>query len=297
MVLVIVPDGNESRRALIKRKLFVDNAILCQIMPEETFTKYTNQDENLLQIKTKLGSVSWNVKSSKGFMLIGLEVRVDRVNGQKFGGFVATMDQRKSDFYFSETLPHETGQELAESLAKATVKAVEAYLSRHNKLPAGIVLYRRKTDEDQAGAEVKELSAELEAFYKKYHEKCRMAFVMVDKENPARFYVDRETAPPGTVVDQVVTHPGRSDFYLVSEKVSKNVIATLTYYHVIQNSLEVSEQVLQKITYDQCHMNFTCASVCRVPAVSQYAENLAVLVAETLHETPNDGLNGKLYFL
>lgn len=298
IVLIVVPKGYDSRCASIKRKFLVDNAILCHTVSEDSFTKSLNQEKIMLQIYTKLGSVPWRIKSQQGLMFMGLEVRVDRVNGQKFGAFVSSMDQWKSSgYYFSKTLPHQTDEELAESFGKATVEAVETYWSHHNTMPSGIIVYRGKTEEDKAFEEVKVLREMLNPIFTEHSAKLEMVFVIVDKDDPARFFVNKDSPPPGTVVDRSVTTLDRFDFFLIAEKVSKTEIATPIYYHVIENSMRECADEVQRITYDQCHMNFSCRRVCGVPAVSQYAENLAVLVAETLHETPNEGLNGKLYFM
>lgn len=299
MILVIVTDRDARQYSMIKRKLLVESAIPSQVvLVDEIFPWSKLKQTMLVQMNANLGNSAWKVESPMGFMFIGLDVRHDKVRNKQVGAFIATMDQRRSDYYFSRSMTHETDKELAVSFGQVALEAVQFYLGQHQELPKAIIVYRCNVGQQEATDEMDSLRDQLMELYKDNGQELKVVFVTVDTKQTIRFFQDRWSPPAGTVVDDHVTVPGRFDFFLTSEKTQKKYqSATATYYNVIHNSVGLSSDELHQITFAQSYMYFNSLMAIRVPAVCQYASDLAKLVAYSLHDEPNEALNGKLFFL
>lgn len=279
MILVIVTERDAKQYSMIKRKLLVENPIPCHVVLVDEIFPWSKQKQIMLvQMNAKLGNSAWKVESPMGFMFIGLDVRHDKVRNKQVGAFIATMDQRKSDYYFSRSMTHETDKELAVSFGKAALEAAQFYLGHHQELPKAIIVYRCNVGQEEATDEMDSLRDQLMEMYKDNGQELKVTFVTVDTKQTIRFFQDRWSPTVGTVVDDHVTVPGRFDFFLTSEKTQqKNQSATATYYNVIHNSVGLSPDEVHQITFAQCYMYFNSLMAIRVPAVCQYASDLAKL--------------------
>lgn len=59
----------------------------------------------------------------------------------------------------------------------------------------------------------------------------------------------------------------------------------------------LSPDKLQILTYKHCHLYYNWSGTTRVPAVCQYAQKLAALVGQYIHQAPANTLENKLYYL
>lgn len=88
----------------------------------------------------------------------------------------------------------------------------------------------------------------------------------------------------------------RYDFYLISQWVSQGTVLP-TGYNVIYDTLNVTCDCLQELTYKLTHLYFNWPGTIRVPAHCQYAYKLAVLAGHILHREPHSDLDTVLHYL
>lgn len=308
MIMCVVSNNNADRYGAIKKKLSIERSVPSQVMttrvvaPKNPRGLMSVATKVIIQMNTKLGNAPWKVKIPVGgLMTIGFDVCHDtRDRSRSFGAFVASMDQQKSDVYYSCAMPHRNGEELSNSFGQMTLKAVQCYKSVHGSLPAKILIYRDGVGEGQfqfvVDHELKQVRDQLESVYKAEGQELKMAFVVVTKRINTRLFNGAQNVPAGTVVDDVITMPERYDFYLVSQHVTQGT-ATPTNYNVIYDNCGLSPDRLQMLTHKLCHLYYNWTGTVRVPAVCQYAHKLSLLVGQYFHDQPNAVLAQKLYFL
>lgn len=312
MIMAVVPNNRPDKYTVIKKKCCVDRAIPSQVMVEKTITPKGGNPRGLLSIATKvavqmnckMGCAPWKMALPlSGVMVIGFDVCHDtRDRSRSFGAFVATMDQRVSDVYYSAACAHKNGEELSNTFGRMTREAIKCYIDIHKELPKKIMIYRDGVGEGQfqfvVDHEVNSVKAVLEEIYGANNAKdaLQMAFIIVTKRINTRVFDGDRNPKAGTVIDDVITMPERYDFYLVSQNVNQGT-ATPTHYNVIYDNCGLTPDRLQVFTQKLCHLYYNWSGTVRVPSVCQYAHKLSLLVGQYFHAEPNPGLTRKLYYL
>lgn len=306
LVMCVVSNDNADRYSAIKKTLSVHRSVLSQVMLAKNVQERNSSKmmsvatKVMIQINAKLGNAPWKVKiPMAGMMVIGFDVCHDtRDRSRSFAAFIASMDQQKSDVYYSAAAAHKNGEELSNSFGQMTLRAVETYVRTHNELPKTILVYRDGVGDGQLefviNHELKQLRQVLQEQYGE--QPVRLAFIVVTKRINARFFKGPDNPQAGTVVDDVVTLPERYDFFLVSQNVNQGT-ATPTNYNVIYDTLGLSPDRLQLLTQKLCHLYYNWSGTVRVPNVCQYAHKLSLLVGQYFHAEPNAQLGEKLHFL
>lgn len=307
LLMCVVSNDNAERYSAIKKALSVHRAVLSQVMLQRTVTERNSAKllsvatKVMIQVNAKLGNAPWKVKLPlSGLMVIGFDVCHDtRDRSRSFSAFIASMDQNRSDVYYSAAAAHRNGEELSNSFGQQTVKAIECYMRVHGgELPQRILIYRDGVGDGQlqfvVDHELKQLRQVLQELYGE--QPVKLAFVVVTKRINARFFQGMKNPSAGTVVDDVVTLPERYDFFLVSQNVNQGT-ATPTNYNVIYDTMGLPPDRLQVLTHKFCHLYYNWTGTVRVPNVCQYAHKLSLLVGQYFHEEPNVQLAEKLYFL
>lgn len=213
---------------------------------------------------------------------------------------VSSLDQ---DFgrYYSAVTRHKNGEELSQSILKNLGLSIGQFkIANENKLPKYIIIYRDGVGEGQIPFvyenEVEKIKERLENLYKASEKPLRFAFILVTKRINTRLFERKNNPRPGTVVDDVITDPLKYDFFIVSQYVHQGTVSP-TAYNVIEDTTELSPDIIHYITYKLCHMYFNFNGTVRVPAPCQYAHKLATLVSQTLKESTHPDLQHLLYFL
>uniref|UniRef100_A0A182MUF5 Protein piwi n=1 Tax=Anopheles culicifacies TaxID=139723 RepID=A0A182MUF5_9DIPT len=314
MIMCVVSNNKSDRYTAIKKKCCVDRAIPTQVMVQKTITPKSGNVRTLMSVATKvviqmnckLGGVPWKVKIPlNGLMTIGFDVCHDSKDKSKsFGAMVATLDHdnRGTPKFFSTVSHHSNGEEISNYLPLNTVKALNEYRREFGELPKRIIFYRDGVSDGQLqyiyDHEVRSLVEKLGQIYKSagIEQEVLLTFFIVNKRINTRFFDHRLNPRPGTVVDNVVTLPQRTDFYLVSQSVKQGTVSP-TAYNVIYDTSGLKIDHLQMLSYKQCHLYYNWSGTTRVPAVCQYAHKLSFLVGQYLHQSPSNMLEKKLYFL
>lgn len=314
LIMCVVTNNKADRYTAIKKKCCVDRAIPTQVMVQKTITPKGGNVRTLMSVATKvviqmnckLGGVPWKVKIPlNGLMTIGFDVCHDAKDKSKsFGAMVATLDHdnKGTPKFFSTVSQHTHGEEISNYLPINTVKALNEYRKEFGELPKRIIFYRDGVGEGQLHYvyehEVKSIVDKLNQIYKSagIDQDVLLTFFIVNKRINTRFFDHRQNPKPGTVVDDIVTLPERTDFYLVSQSVRQGTVSP-TAYNVIYDTSGLKIDHLQMLSYKQCHLYYNWSGTTRVPAVCQYAHKLSFLVAQFLHQAPSNLLEKKLYFL
>lgn len=236
-----------------------------------------------------------------GLMTVGFDVCHDTRNKTiSYGALVASMDLRTNCRYYSVISAHNSGEELSSELAINMIKSLEEYRKVHGSYPAKILFFRDGVNENQIHYviqhEVENLKKVLAKQYASVNQELRFAFVIVNKRLNTRIFKGDRNPLPGTVVDDAITLPERYDFYLVSQSVRQGTVSP-TSYSIVFDSLQLTPNKMQILTYKMCHLYYNWSGTTRVPAVCQYAHKLAFLVGQYIHTTPNQSLQRQLYFL
>uniref|UniRef100_A0A182RCZ1 Aubergine n=1 Tax=Anopheles funestus TaxID=62324 RepID=A0A182RCZ1_ANOFN len=315
LVMCVVPNDRADRYASIKKVCCVQRAIPCQVMKSRTITPKNGNVRTLMSVATKvviqlnckLGGIPWMVKNPLGHaMVVGFDVCHDSNDKSKsFGALVATMYSPKQidPKYFSTIEPHKRGEELSNFIASGIGKSLREYQRAYgaNNLPRRIILYRDGVGEGQLGHvvnfETKTIKSTLNQIYANFKDfKPMLTIMVVNKRINTRLFMADRNPPPGTIVDDIITLPERSDFYMISQTVRQGTVSP-TSYNIVHDESGLTVDQLQVYTSKQTHLYYNWCGTIAVPAVCQYAHKLAFLTSQHLHQQPNQNLSNRLYYL
>lgn len=315
MVMCIVPNDRADRYSAIKRKCCVERALPCQVMKARTITPKNGNVRTLMSVATKvviqlnckLGGIPWMVKNPLSTaMIVGFDVCHDTNDKSKsYGALVATMYAPKQvePKYFSTIERHQRGEELSNFIGTGIAKALHSYQTSFGagNLPRRIIFYRDGVGEGQLRGvvdfEVKKIKQHLTQIYANVKDfKPQLSVIVVNKRINTRLFMADRNPPPGTIVDDIITLPERSDFFLISQTVRQGTVSP-TAYNVVHDESGLTADQLQVYTSKQTHLYYNWCGTIAVPAVCQYAHKLAFLTAQYLHNQPNQRLENQLYYL
>uniref|UniRef100_A0A1B0GJP8 Uncharacterized protein n=2 Tax=Lutzomyia longipalpis TaxID=7200 RepID=A0A1B0GJP8_LUTLO len=309
IILCVVPNQRGDRYSAIKKKSLVDRAVPTQVM----WTKVMSNDRIIggvagkvaIQMNCKLGNAPWTVRVPlKNVMTCGFDVTFDANDKSRtVGAFVATMDIKECNTYYSAISQHKYGEEISNFLVVNVFKALKQYEQIHKQPPARIFFYRDGVGEGDIdhvlSIEVNKLKEKLKTAYGDHAPK--LTYIIVTKRINTRLFrkmssTSVQNPPPGTVVDDVITLPERYDFFLVSQATRQGTISP-TSYNVISDESGLPPDKIQIWTFKMTHLYYNWSGNVKVPAVCQYAQKLAFLVGQHIHQEPNHLLEKQLYFL
>lgn len=160
---------------------------------------------------------------------------------------------------------------------------IQFYRNTHFK-PTRIIFYRDGISEGQFDKlQFIELNAIREACMKLENGyQPGITYIVVQKRHHTRlFCVDRKeqngksgNIPPGTTVDNEITHPTEFDFFLCSHAGIQGT-SRPSYYYIIWDDNRFTADELQTLTYQLCHTYVRCTRSVSVPAPAYYAHLVA----------------------
>lgn len=315
LIMCVVPNDNADRYAAIKKKCCVDRAIATQVIKARTITPKGGNPRTLMSVATKvaiqlnckLGGIPWIVKNPlSSVLVVGFDVCHDaRDKSKSYGALVATMYATSGGpepRFFSSIEAHARGEELSSFISTNIVKALRSYQQQFGTgvLPRRILMYRDGVGEGQLAHvvrhEINAIKKRLTEVYVNCEFKPQLSIVVVNKRINTRLFMGGRNPPPGTVVDDIITLPERTDFYLISQSVRQGTVSP-TGYNVVFDESGLKADQLQVYTSKQTHMYYNWCGSVAVPAVCQYAHKLAFLTSQYLHQQPHQQLENRLYYL
>ncbi|KAM8812110.1 piwi-like protein 3 [Rhynchonycteris naso] len=307
MVVCVLSDDRKDRYDAIKKYLCVNCPIPSQCVLARTLDKpqmlMTIATSIAQQMNCKMGGALWTVQTGlQDAMFIGIDCFHDIVNRQKsVAGFVASINEDLTE-WFSRSIFQESGQELVSRLRACLQEALKRWYERNSFLPRSIFVYRDGVGDGQLQTlidyEIPQIVFSLENIYKSPD--FKLTFIVVKKRINTRFFVESQgrlqNPLPGTIVDVELTRREWYDFFIVSQAVKEGTV-TPTHYNVIYDTVHLSPDALQRLTYRLCHMYYNLPAVVRVPAPCYYAHKLAYLVGQSIHQEPHHSLSNRLFYL
>lgn len=135
----------------IKRLFLSEVPVPSQVVLAGTISKGKNVrsivSKILIQINAKVGGIPWAVDAlplmqEKPTMICGMDVYHQTALGKKSVlGFVASVDPTATQFW-STSMLHEEGQEMAQALNSVACKASKNFERINGTLPKRIIIYR-----------------------------------------------------------------------------------------------------------------------------------------------------------
>ncbi|XP_072341649.1 piwi-like protein 2 [Scyliorhinus torazame] len=307
IVVCIVTGNRDDLYHAIKKLCCVQSPVSSQVINVRTVSQTIRMrsicQKILLQINCKLGGELWGVDIPlKQLMVIGMDVYHDPVRGkQSVVGFVASINTSMTKWFSKVAfqMPH---QEIIDGLKICMVASLKKYYEINHCLPEKIAVYRDGVSDGQLNTVTDyELPQLLKCFevFSDYHPK--MMVIVVQKRISTNLYAQAESGrlevpPPGTVMDHTVTNKEWTDFFLLAHTVRQGC-GIPTHYICVFNSLKLSPDHMQRLTFKLCHLYWNWSGTIRVPAPCKYAHKLAFLCGQSLHQEPAALLSELLFYL
>ncbi|KAI0979192.1 hypothetical protein GJ496_002403 [Pomphorhynchus laevis] len=266
-------------------------------------TKSSVYQKIALQIGCKIGGEPWamQIPFKKPTMILGIDCHHSS-GSQTIAACVATMNRLCSKFYSRCTVQQE-GQEMLSAIGGFVSDAFEQFRERNKgRYPDQFVVYRDGVGDGQLAVVRDYEVTQISQIARLRNPNCTVTFIVVKKRGITRLFVQQghdglNNPPAGTIVDDVITHSGWRDFYMIPQKVTQGT-ATPSHYNIILDESGFSDDFVQDMTYKLCHMYFNWTGPIRVPSVCQYAHKLAFLVGTCMSSEPSEqSMYSKLYYL
>jgi len=251
----------------------------------------------LLKINLKLGGANLHAPANHGglallrqepTMVMGFDINHPQPGSRKpsYAALVATMDVECSK-YFTVVGAQKSRTEVSTDSSSLIVDFVDKVRSclRQFKMangvaPQRIIFYRDGVAHNQFDS-VKE--TEIGQIF----DACRkeggnayvptLTFIIVQQRTRARFATEhKEQVTAGTVINQDVVGADGKDWYMVSQHGLKGT-ARPSHYHVIRDDAETNVQLLQRLTFELCHLYARATKIVSRPAPVYYAHRAAFL--------------------
>ncbi|XP_032869778.1 piwi-like protein 2 [Amblyraja radiata] len=307
IVVCLVTGTRDDLYHAIKKLCCVQSPVPSQVINVRTISQTARMrcicQKILLQINCKLGGELWGVDIPlKQLMVIGMDVYHDPVMGKRsVVGFVASLNKAMTK-WFSRVAFQMPNQEIIDGLKICMVASLKKYYEINHCLPEKIAVYRDGVSDSQLSTVTDyEIPQLLKCFdvFSDYHPK--MMVIVVQKRIGTKLYAVSGSGrlaipPPGTVLDHTVSTKEWPDFFLMAHTVHQGC-GIPTRYICVFNSLNLSPDHIQRLTFKLCHMYWNWSGTIRVPAPCKYAHKLAFLCGQSLHQEPSAMLSELLFYL
>jgi len=263
-----------------------------------------------IQMNCKLGGVPWAVKIPlKNIMVVGMDFYKDSsARNKSVAAFVASYNGNEENNvnctkFFSRCQITDRGDEFSSSLQQFMEDALKCYDQKNGKLPDRVFVYRDGISDGQFNLveefEIPQMRRAFTAMREDYTP--GLTVIIVKKRSNSRFFWKHqrnefENAPIGTAISaDVVKNPGQ-EFYLISQSSNQGTVSPTHFHVIVDENIKLIER-LQSFTYRFTHLYFNWPGQIRVPAPCHYAQKLAHLVGESLHQPHSNVLDEKLFYL
>lgn len=302
MICVILRNQDKTLYDHVKKECCVEMGVPSQCL----LLKHFRNPKGLLSVITKialqmgvkLGGAGWSIRfpPPQTYMIVGMDTYHD--SARKGYSCVATVASLNNNFskytWATGMLPHK--HEVNPLLKDQFAKLIKQFIRLNNSAPTKIIIFRDGVGEGQVPAIMEYEFAPIQASIDEYAAGAQLAFFTLSKRIETRFYNQGRNPNPGTVVDQVATHSGQKDFYLIPLESRQGSVTPICYRNHF-NTLTLKADNFQYIAYMLSFVYFNWLGAIKVPNVCQYAHKLAFLVGTSVHKDPHPDLEDKLFFL
>jgi len=259
----------------------------------------------LLKVNLKLGGANLYSPASRGglallrqapTMVMGFDVNHPQPGSPKpsYSALVATMDVECSKYYTVVGAQKSRTEILGETRGRSSKDVIVGFVEKvrqclrqfkmaNGEPPARIMFYRD-------GVALNQFDALKETEVPQIFQACReeggdayqpmLTFIVVQQRTPARFATpQREQVTAGTVINEDIVGADGKDWYMVSQHGLKGT-ARPTHYHIIHDDVQETVEnpkLLQRLTFDFCHLYARATKIVSRPAPVYYAHRAAFL--------------------
>lgn len=283
-VLIVLNDNNDGNYFMAKEVSLKDWNIPSQCVLQKNATtpdprKLGNITSRIAgQIVVKLGGALWAttapVRGADGFMVVGMSTEAGK-NTQAIAMVAARASDNMPIASVAAIYNGDAAQ--ASAIQVCLGKLVAAFKQQNkNQAPAGIIVFRPGMNEGDVPSIISKEVIPTQKFCEA--SKMQLVFLNSLKRCTIRFY----PAPPGSLVDDFITPTTGFTFFCVPQ-VCNQGCATAMKFSVLSNSAPgtVTADVIEQLTFNQCHMFYGWWGATREPAVVMYSERLAEMHAKT----------------
>jgi hypothetical protein len=182
-----------------------------------------------------------------------------------------------------------------ESLFTMALTAIGKHLKKGIN---NIVIYRDAVNEkQQKNVKVfeintiqKAINAANEKLEKKVFKDTKWCLILVSKINEVKLFLERQNGgnnyevrnvPVGTIVDSVITHKDKYDFYLNSAETRQGT-ASSTHYTILHDDTSLEALQIYKLTYYLTYLSYNTTHSIRVPAPLYFVTRRNKFTSENL---------------
>ncbi|XP_037886193.1 LOW QUALITY PROTEIN: protein argonaute-2-like [Glossina fuscipes] len=277
--------------SMIKQKAELRVGILTQCIKEKTVSRaYTDMSvmRNLmLKLSAKLNGTNHKVAEEKEE---GIRKLLQSIRNVMFIGADVTHpspDQRHIPSVVGVAASHNAHGPCYNTQYRLQMKSIiedvlDVYKSYQDRYPDHIIYYRDGVSDGQFPIVRREEFRGIRHACAQLGCRAKVTCIVVVKRHYTRFFPlpqgkggrDFNNVEPGTVVDQYIVHPNEKQFFLVSHKAIQGT-ARPTRYNIIEDDANFDIDVLQKLTYNMCHMFPRCNMAVSYPAPAYLAHLVA----------------------
>lgn len=282
LLFCVIPNHGDTY-SKVKQCAELDCGILTQCIKVNTLQR-KGQDQStvsniLLKVNAKLNGTNHKLANNsrpplmtKSFMLIGADVTHPSPGQENIPSVVGVVSSHDTyGFQYNKCWRlQDPKQEMISEFDDILREHLQYFEKINGRLPEVILYFRDGVSEGQFQ---QVLTIELNAMYRgcQYYRagyKPKITFIVVQKRHHTRFFPPpnsplgkndpkNNNVPPGTIVDQEITHPNECQFYLVSHQ-SIQGVAKPTKYCLLKDDSNFSIDELQAVTYSLCHFFARC---------------------------------------
>jgi len=264
----------------------------------------------LLKLNLKLGGTNGHAKDGlklmrdQPTMVCGVDVHHGRPgsDARSWAALVASTDEYCTEYYTTVT-SQAPRKEILENLEDNMIHCVRHFSEVNGCPPRRIIFYRDGVAHNQFQQVAQVEIAAIHRALQQMDLMAELIFIVVQKKTNIRFgmhgghmpgkgkgkgkgkgggrgdFGSREPqgglgqlgqAPPGTVVDTQITDRDLFDFYMVSQHSGLGT-ARPAHYHVLQCPHSLTQDEIQRFTFDLCHVYARCTKIASLPAPVAYA--------------------------
>jgi len=241
----------------------------------------------LLKLNLKLGGANGILPAHKGglallreepTMVMGYDINHPQPGSRKpsYAALVAMMDTECTKTH-TAVGAQKSRTEIAGFVDK--VRACLRAFANFNKVPPSRIMFYRDGVADSQFDKLLQVECPqiLEACQLEAMPPPKLTVIVVQQRTKARFATeDDNQVKAGTVINQDIVGADKKDWYMVSQHGLKGT-ARPCHYHILHDDLDTNPEILQRLTFDLCHLYARATKIVSRPAPVYYAHRAAFL--------------------
>ncbi|XP_023211215.1 protein argonaute-2-like [Centruroides sculpturatus] len=307
LAIIVLPNKNSTIYSDIKNVAETEIGLKTQCVKENTMKKCRDTTiYNILQkINAKMGGINCGLslyKKPKIFqkpvIIFGADVTHPSPGDKtsySIAAVVGSLDSHPSRYAAAVRIQQPTKDkrhiEIIVQLKEMVKEILKQFYKNTKQKPIKIIFYRDGVSEGEFSqvqnkeiSQIRQSCMELEEDYQP-----GITYIVVGKRHHTRMmpknYNDRVgkagNVPPGTIIDNGITHPTDFDFFLCSHYGIQGT-SRPAHYTVLWDDNDFSSDELQKLSYYLCHIYVRCTRSISIPSPVQYAHLAAARAKQHL---------------